>query len=195
MDIVMLDGAACSWFPFFPYIRNKAEGVQRVDVVRDRYFSQSLKATARKKRGKGIRRRVKPDSKIPGNWAAFLQEDNKEELFSFLADELMCLQPEDGVIVTTKGEKVLCNKTQNLSMLSLCKHEEADTRLLLHAVDCARLCPKVLIRTVKTDVVVIATALFHELSLTELWVAPGVGKHLRYLPIHAISKSLETDRS
>ena len=211
VDGVMLDGAALinmlvpglsktfqqySDHVFLPYIRNKAEGAQRVDVVWDRYFSHSLKATARKRRGKGIRRRVKPDTKIPGNWAPFLrEEDNKEELFSFLADELIRLQPEDGVIVTTKGEKVLCNKTRDLSMLSPCNHEEADTRLLLHAADCARLCPKVLIRTVDTDVVVIATALFHELSLTELWVALGVGKHLRYLPIHAISKSLGTDRS
>ena len=79
-------------------------------------------------------------------------------------------------------------------MLSPCNHKEADSRLLLHAADCVRLCPKVLICTVNTDVVVIATALLHELSLTELWVALSVGKHLRYLPIHAISKSLGTDR-
>ena len=104
--------------------------VSRVDVVWDRYFSHSLKATARKRRGKGIRR-VKPNTKIPGNWAAFLrEEDNKEEQFSFLADELTRLQPEDGVIVTTKGEKVLCSKTRDLSMLSPSKHKEEDTRLL-----------------------------------------------------------------
>ena len=136
VDEVMLDGAALinmlvpglsktfqqySDHVFLPYIRNKAEGVQRVDVVWDRYFSHSLKTTARKRRGKEIRRRVKPDTTIPGNWPAFLrEEDNKEELFSFLADKLMRLQPEDGVIVTTKSEKVLCNKTRDLSMLSPC---------------------------------------------------------------------------
>ena len=107
----------------------------------------------------------------------------------------MRLQPEDGVIVTTKGKEFLCNKRRDLSMLSLCNHEGADTRLLLHAADCARYFPKILIRTVETDVVIIATALFPELLPTELLIALGVGKHLQYLPIHAISKRLGTGRS
>lgn len=165
-------------------------------MVWDRYIPHSLKATARERRGKGIRRRVKPDSRIPGKWAAFLrEEDNKEELFSFLADELMYVQPEDEEVVTRKGEKVLCNNARDLSTLSPCNHEEADTRLALHVADSARRFSKVLIRTVDTDVVVISTALFPELFLTELWVAFGVGKHLRYLPIHDISRSLGADRS
>ena len=51
----------------------------------------------RSKRGKGIRRRVKSDTKIPGNWAAFLRVDeNKQELFDFLADQLGTVDVELG---------------------------------------------------------------------------------------------------
>jgi hypothetical protein len=50
------------------------------------YIPESLKADARSKRGKGVRRHVDPSSLIPGNWQAFLRiDDNKTELFSFLA--------------------------------------------------------------------------------------------------------------
>ena len=82
--------------------------VQRVDMVWDKYNADSLKATARCKRGKGIRRRVKSDTKIPGNWAAFLRVDeNKQELFYFLADQLGTVDVELGQVISTKGETVV----------------------------------------------------------------------------------------
>lgn len=48
----------------------------------------------------------------------------------------------------------------------------------------------ILIRTVDTDVVVLAIAFARKLEVEELWVAFGTGKHLRYLPIHKIASSL-----
>ena len=47
-----------------------------------------------------------------------------------------------------------------------------------------------MLRTVDTDIVVVAIAFFHELPLSELWVAFGVGKHLRYVPVHVIASSM-----
>lgn len=42
-----------------------------------------------------------------------------------------------------------------------------------------------MIRTVDTDVVIIATAAFSLLTnIEELWIAFGTGKHYRYIPIH-----------
>ena len=56
----------------------------------DRYLPDSLKGTARAKRGKGVRRRVVGDASIPGNWASFLRvDDNKTELFSFRSGALL----------------------------------------------------------------------------------------------------------
>jgi hypothetical protein len=70
----------------------------------------------------------------------------------------MTIPPEYGEIISTKGELVLCNNSlEDFSNLSPCKQEEADTRLILHAYDAAkRGFTKVMIRTVDTDVVVIA---------------------------------------
>lgn len=51
---------------FLPFVKSQLQHVLRVDVVWDIYIADNLKTTTRK-RGKGIRRRVKPDSKIPGN--------------------------------------------------------------------------------------------------------------------------------
>lgn len=213
VDALLLDGAAIvnilkpgpsktfeeySHIIFLPYVRSQLQNVCRIDVVWDRYIADSLKNTTRSKRGKGIRRRVKPDTRIPGNWAAFLRVDeNKEELFHYLAEQLMTIGPEHGEVISTKGEAVVCNgRRENTVDLSPCKHEEADTRLLLHATDAAK-CgfTKVMLRTVDTDVVVIAVGTFHQMPLSELWIAFGVGKHLRYLPVHDIACSMGPEKS
>ncbi|KAH3874927.1 hypothetical protein DPMN_038184 [Dreissena polymorpha] len=56
---------------FLPYIDYQLKTCSRVDVVWDEYREDSLKASTRGKRGKGIRRRVHADSAIPGNWESF----------------------------------------------------------------------------------------------------------------------------
>ncbi|CAC5386257.1 unnamed protein product [Mytilus coruscus] len=80
----------------------------RLDVIWDEYRQDSLKASTRGKRGKGIRRRVQADSTIPGNWESFLRiDDNKTELFAYLAEQLLTLTPSDQTtVVSTKGREV-----------------------------------------------------------------------------------------
>ena len=98
-----------------------------------------LKATARTKRGKGIRRRVDPSNRLPGNWGAFLKNDhNKEELFRYIAQLSVTVNCEDKEVSSTMDSQVLCSIPRNLDGLSPCTHEKADTRLLLHAADCAQ---------------------------------------------------------
>jgi len=80
--------------------------------------------------------------------------------------------------------------------LAPCDHEEADTRLFLHALHCAQSGHrKVLIRSVQTDVVVLAIAKFHDLSLEELWVAYGTKKHYKLILAHAIADSLGEEKA
>ncbi len=82
------------------------------------------------------------------------------------------------------------------SSLSPCYHEEADSRLLIHAKHCAdQGHQNVLIRTVDTDVVVLAISTFHLLSLSELWIAFGTKAAYRYIPIHEIARSLDWERA
>ena len=139
-----------------------------------------------------------PDSKIPGNWAAFLRIDkNKEELFHFFADQLGTVGVQHGQVVSTKGNAVVCNReTDDTSSLSPCNREEADTRLLLHAADAAKNgLKKIMLRTVDTDVVVIAVSTFRDLGLSELWIAFGVGKHFCYIAAHEIASTLGQHKS
>ena len=93
--------------------------------------------------------------------------------------------------VTTSGVDVLSPLPVETEGLTACNHEEADTRIVIHVKHAsARGLKKVLIRTVDTDVVVLAIAYAKYLELQELWIAFGVGNHFRYLPIHNISTSL-----
>ena len=80
----------------------------------------------------------------------------------------------------------------DVTELSPCSHKEADTRLLLHARDAVqkgyrRLC----IRTVDTDVVILAIAMFSQINSDELWLAFGIKLHFRYMPIHEIVRGLD----
>ena len=69
-----------------PYISSPLRSVSRVDLVWDTYKDDSLKGTARAKRGKGVRRHVVGKAALPGNWKNILRIDNnKGELFSFLS--------------------------------------------------------------------------------------------------------------
>ena len=100
---------------------------------------------------------VDPETRLPTNWQAFLRIDsNKAELFGYLAEKLLSFDEfQEKEVVTTKGLAALSNIERETSGLSPCNHEEADTRLLLHAADAAKQgYRKIMIQTVDTDVVV-----------------------------------------
>ena len=87
-------------------------------------------------------------------------DDNKTELFSFLSHQVTLLQREGKAVYATDGHDVLCSMAQmDLTGLVPCSHEEADTRLFLHVADAVKKGYKKLqVRTVNTDVVVVAIA-------------------------------------
>lgn len=67
---------------FLAYVLMCLSNADRVDIVWDCYRDNSLKSSVRKKRGSGMRRRVKGDVALPRNWPVFLRNSqNKEELF------------------------------------------------------------------------------------------------------------------
>ena len=63
--------------------------------------------------------------------------------------------------------------------------------MILHAGDAGR-CgfQRITIRTVDTDVVVLAVSCVRLFNITELWLAFGTGKHLLFIPAHEIADSL-----
>ena len=185
---------------FIPYILSQFQNASRVDLVWDSYLEDSLKGTTRAKRGKGVRRRVVAEALIPRNWNDFLRVDsNKTELYKFLSHALFDLfNQEEKQLVITDGESVLSKPPlDDLASLSPCNHEEADSRMLLHvshAAHCGH--HKLLIRTVDTDVVVLALYVAQCLSTEyELWLAFGTSKHFQYIAAHKIANRLGPGRS
>ena len=149
-----------------------------------------MKASTRVKRGKGIRRKVLHKSVAPTNWRSFLPSDqNKNELFRYLSTTI--IQHGDmGDVIMICAYDDTCISSSNeldLSNLTLCNHEEADTRVFLHVKDMAQQGhTKMVIRTVDTDVLVLAVSLYEQLQeeMEELWVDFGAGKNRKFFPIH-----------
>ena len=126
---------------FVRFVSSQIPKASLVDVVRDVYLPGSLKATIRKKRGKGVRGRVFPSNTMPKNWKGFLRDDNnKTELFTFLAQQVIGITVEESkVIYATLEQNVLCSSCEtDLSNVSPCSQEEADARLILHAADAGK---------------------------------------------------------
>ena len=84
-------------------------------------------------------------------------------------------------VYTTCGQNVLRSRVrQDISSLAPCTHEEANTRMLLNAVGSANKgYHGFILRTVDTDVLVLAVSTVVSLEDTGISVAFGTGKNLR----------------
>ena len=87
------------------YVLSIGSSFHRVDIVFDRYFSNSIKSTTRKRCRQGHRpiRRIIEDGSIPlpNNWGNFLSlEENKENLQEFLSEQHIARAPENKNIVS-----------------------------------------------------------------------------------------------
>lgn len=215
LDVRVLDGAAVvHMLPvtniktfndyatdvFIPHIMRLLESCTRVDVVWDTYLPRSIKESTREKRGKGVRRKVAGQTKVPSNWSDFLRDPtNKQELFQFLSDKVASTDwPVGNQVFITSGVDVVGKGTDH--SMPPCDHEEADTRIVIHLQDALSMgCTTCLVRTVDTDVVVILIGMFHSLTSqyedAAIWVAFGTGKNFMYLNINAIYHSLGRDKA
>ena len=67
-----------------------------------------------------------------------------------------------------------------MTALSPCQQEEADTRMMLHIHHAAgQGHSNAFLRTVDSDVVVLAINIFHQLRLSALWIGYGIGKNMQ----------------
>ena len=116
---------------------------------------------------------------------------------SFLSHQVTLLQREGKAVYVTDGHDVLCFMAQiDLTGLVSCSHEEDDTRLFLHVADAVKKgYRKLLVRTVNTDVVVVAIATLNRTKPEELWVAFGTGGHFRFIPIHEVAAAVGPRKS
>ena len=124
---------------------------------------------------------------------------NKKKLFSFLSKALVeSFEQDNKELVVTDGDQVLCvPPQQDVHLLAPCSHGEADSRMMLHVAHAAQHGHhKILVRTVDTDVVVLAVMVAETLPAEdEVWLAFGTGKHFRYLAAHQIAVCLGPEKS
>ena len=183
---------------FCRYVHGQLKKAERVDVVFDVYIPDSLKSCIREKRGggkEGRGRLVDRDSAFPTKkWKSFLSiDENKTRLFQLLADSLsnVELTEAQSLIATQNDQVVVYGKPVDCAHMSPCTHEEADTRLVLHVAHASSSGHnKACIRTVDSDVVIIACAKFDAIKLQELWIALGTNGNMRFIPVHEVVATL-----
>jgi hypothetical protein len=138
---VVLDGAAIihmlkpdttrrfdEYVIFKPYISSQLQHARRLDLVWDSYVTDSLKSTARAKRGMGVRSRVVGSAMTPAKRQTFVRVDSNN-LFQFLSMVLVESIVEHGkelVVVNVESTPL----QEDLESLGPCNNEEADSRML-----------------------------------------------------------------
>jgi hypothetical protein len=90
---------------FLPWMKQQLQNSERIDIVWDIYKQDSLKGSTRAKRGKGLRRKVGGNTKLPTNFPDFLRDPiNKEELFDLLTRKVStCRYPAAKEVYITSG--------------------------------------------------------------------------------------------
>ena len=53
---------------FIQYVERQLADAKCIDIVWDTYSADSLKASTREKRGKGVKRKVADQTKVPKKW-------------------------------------------------------------------------------------------------------------------------------
>lgn len=82
-------------------------------------------------------------------------------------------------VVCTAGSSFICIGDPLDIHLSICDHEEADTRIFVHVVNVIKNGhKKVAVRTVDSDIVVLAVAVAAKLN-AEIFIEFGTGKNIR----------------
>ena len=95
-------------------IQSQLSRAKHLDAIWDEYIANSLKATTGSKQGQGARRGMQPSSQIPCNWQQFLwSEENKQELFQFLAQCTCSILHEEIQVIKTKGKDILRSPARN----------------------------------------------------------------------------------
>ena len=114
-----------------------------------------------------------------------------------MADKILSLQSDYEIIVTKKNQAI-SNKNRDLSSLT-CSHEEADTRMFVHArhaiISGAK---RITMRVTDTDILVIAISLFKLLQddgIVELWLNFGKKSSQKFIPNHTLVTSLTPECS
>ncbi|CAH3175616.1 unnamed protein product [Porites evermanni] len=176
----------------------------QVHVVFDQYWENSIKEGERERRGASVGLEVRiggPTTPVPRQWGKYISNPkNKVNLCDFLSAALCRLgenqlPPQKELVIGggfRDGEKAVtvtrgqCREVQALRS----NHEEADTRMILHAKYAARTDRRLVIQSPDTDVLILSVSHFRSLGCPELWFRTGLKDRQRMIPVHDIAHAL-----
>jgi hypothetical protein len=183
----------------------------RLDFVADRYPALSIKNTERQRRAeKGVQKVhiFGKDKTVPKQWKKYLScGENKESLIAFLCEHWMSCNSSQLCAISTMyvtakekcyvlyagvsgDDPVTSDEVSSLQS----NHEEADTRLLLHAKHAAATYDRVIIKSPDTDVFILSIAMRRTIH-KEVFFLTGTGNRCRCIPVTTISNNLGVDVS
>ena len=143
----------------------------RIDVVFDRYRASSIKESTRKRRTKNQKaiRKVITDRTVPlpENWNNFLAcSGNKADYADFLSEQMKLNNASDKQVVTSggfKNELEAWSLTDSIDTGQLSStQEEADTRIILHAISSKQ--ESIVVSSRDTDVSVLLVSHFERIN-------------------------------
>lgn len=178
------------------------EKYQRIDIVFDRYYKESIKSgrrIKRKQKYKPIRKKIENEATpMPADWSNFLSlEENKVDLALLLSNFVISHSPMNKVIVVSGGfEKSTTVRSSNpdLALDQLIgNHEEADTRMILRCKDART--HTIVVAGRDTDVFLLLIAHFHRIGCTELYMKAGTSADPKYIPIHKIQEQISQEQT
>ena len=168
------------------FLQSLPKGYARYDIVADTYRESSIKSVERRKRGISAKLLIgSTKSTFPRDTNKFmLNNDNKTSLiklvFKFIIDEkqrCLCTLDTEKIILSGDDECITVtydSTEENVNLKS--NQEEADTKIVLHAMNVIRSGGDVVIRSPSgdTDIMVLALALIDD--LVKVYFDNGNGK-------------------
>ena len=164
--------------------------VERVNAIWDTY-PEKLKSLTQKRRWTGVRTRLELNSDgstpiLKREWQSYLNHvDNKRELFSCISKRLA----RDG------ADKQLNIDMKTLSPATRQRLTHVHVYFCTWPMQHIRVAKKAFVRTVDSDIVVLALSLFENVRLAELWIGFGSGKSYRDIPVHIPHQQLGQAKS
>ena len=165
---------ACPLKVFAQYIQSHLVSVQRLDLIFDQYIEGSLKASARAKRGQGIKRRVNAISTVPKEWQCFLSDDENKAVplsskvcHSWFRENCSRWSQTGNIDLRRSGPQrpYSCQHTWTSPVFAW----RTGTRIL-HGEHAGRHgLKRFMIRTMDTNVLVLAIGTYSKLYLEEIW--------------------------
>ncbi|EDO35715.1 predicted protein [Nematostella vectensis] len=122
-------------------------------------------------------------------------EDKTRHSFSKQNGSILCGMREKCIVSSFRQWILSSIPIEEVTRITPCSHEEADTRMFLHVAHALSSgSTRVVLRTVDTDVLVIAVAYFQKLQMLSqasvgLLVAFGTGAYLRDIAAHEVTGS------